>query len=959
MSRIVVFGHGPMRWETSNRLFALALRTWHFASTLARAGHEVLLFAVRGHAFEGWPHDKIQRVQRGRVTVWSVSEQLCHERSDFIRQRIDAFSPDCSVGVNRDPAAIAVNFSEQKPFWADINGDPMAEAQVKAASLGGDWNVNEWYRTLVPVLARADRFSTCSRAQRHALIAQLGMIGRLTAKNDGYDFVSAIPNSIDDDELVLLGQSPRRARQRGEPFVVLWSGGYNTWTDPDLLFETLELAMDEAPELRFVSTGGAIAGHHTAAYQRFEARVARSRHAKRYELAGWVQTAELPAYYAGAHAAILVDRFSYEGTLGARTRMLDWLAAGLPIVSTRLSEISLDVERAGAAILAECGDARGLAEGLVELCRDPQQARERGEKGRMFAHDVCRAEVQLAPLLAWASAPRRAPDLEHRVALEWRPSVTTAARKQASLLRSELSEHGPSATLGKAGKLGLRKLKHGAERIATRLGLAEGAEPLASAEAREAPPLEAPRLAAFQWRERLDAARPRPDVAVLLLVDRTTEPHVLDWTLKQLELSYLQRFELVVGVLGELDEGSEKVLGAGLDALGRKRTEVVRADRVELGEHRTLCNADFVLVLAAGTLLRPDALAELVTLGREQAADVVFGDERIVDASGVPAPARKKPELSPDLLLTRSYLGPAVLYAGRAFAFSRERAGQWPVEALLYDCALRSTERAKTAAHLPHVTCQVWQRPLAEAELVDAARRRHAAELLAARDALVRRGVDARVEPGQAAGTFRVRCAIPPGEVLLVVPESRSRRAHERALRSLYRHTTRAGAKIVSLPSPSALRALSESARFVVWLDPALEALHDDWLECLLEELGFPGSVAVSPKLVNESGATLWNGRPAVTDESERWDVARRVAAPHPSCFALARESLPEVALPFEPTALAEVLEGAARTWAERGLSVRYTPHTALCLHSENGVSRPRKSDDAGAAAEPLGKDTA
>ncbi len=160
MARLLLFGLGPMRWESSTRLFALALRSWHFAHTLALAGHEVLLFALRGQSYEGWPPDKITQARRGGVDVWSISEHLCHERPDWIEGVIREFAPDAVVGVNRDPAAIAVNFAAGLPLWADVNGDPLAEAQVKASALGGDWNINEWFRKFAPVLLRADRFST-------------------------------------------------------------------------------------------------------------------------------------------------------------------------------------------------------------------------------------------------------------------------------------------------------------------------------------------------------------------------------------------------------------------------------------------------------------------------------------------------------------------------------------------------------------------------------------------------------------------------------------------------------------------------------------------------------------------------------------------------------------------------------------------------------------------------------
>ena len=950
MSRIVVFGHGPMRWEASTRLFALALRSWHFANTLARAGHEVLLFAIRGHASEGWPPEKITRVRRGRVTVWSISEHMCHERPELIGGKIDEFSPSAIVGVNRDPAAVAVNFAGGLPFWADINGDPLAEAQVKASALGGDWNVNEWYRTLVPVLARGDHFSTCSRAQRHALIGQLGMLGRLTAKNDGYDFVSAVPNSIDDEELELMGRMPRRPRLPGERFVALWSGGFNTWTDPDVLFESIELAMDDAPELTFVSTGGAIGGHHTDAYQRFEDHVARSRHRKRYELAGWVQTAELPAYYAGAHAAILVDRFSYEGTLGARTRMLDWLAASLPIVATRLSEISLDVEQAGAGLLADCGDPRGLANALLTLVRDPEAARARGERGRCFAHEVCRAERQLAPLLEWARSPKRAPDLEHRLPLEWRPTLATRARKQANLLRGELQERGARETLDKASQLGWRKLRHGTERIASRLGLLASADLPLEPAAPEAPPLEAPRLAAFQWRERLASLKSMPKVAVLLLLEPTAEPHVLDWTLTQFELQYFQSFRLVIATLGEPPRPLAETLARWGERHDPDRVEVVRLGPTALAEHYTVSGADYVLLLAAGTLLRPDAIAELVTHADSSNAEIVFGLERVIDARGVPLEARPKQEFSPELLLAHSSLGPAVLYASRVFSFAATPPSECPADALLYDAALRSTERATRIVHLPHVLCQVWQSPHPESELLAAAHRTRAAELGAVREALLRRGLDATAEPGPVAGTFRVRAAPPKGDVLVVVPESRSKLRNARALASLRRGALGAHVQIVGVPGHEDFDVSSSggSHRFIVFVDPGVEALHADWLDGLLSELALPHTATVSPKLVRRDGTTLWDGRPD-DKNTEWWDIAQPTSAPHALVFATTVELLRQSRLPLDVRARTERLKTLAAGWRRAGLTLRYTPHSTFAVQPENGEAElraPSGSDD-------------
>ena len=49
-----------------------------------------------------------------------------------------------------------------------------------------------------------------------------------------------------------------------DAFVVLWSGGYNVWSDIETLLQGLEKAMDEQPSIHFLSTGGAISGHDDA-----------------------------------------------------------------------------------------------------------------------------------------------------------------------------------------------------------------------------------------------------------------------------------------------------------------------------------------------------------------------------------------------------------------------------------------------------------------------------------------------------------------------------------------------------------------------------------------------------------------------------------------------------------------------------------------------------------------------
>ncbi len=946
MSRVVVFGIGPMRWEQSTRLFALPLRTWHVASTLARDGHEVLLFSMRTSAFEGWPAEKVTLVEREGVRVCSVSEHLVHERPDWIEAKIRAFAPDCLVGVNKDPASAAVGFAGELPFWADVNGDPMAEAQSKAQATGSDLLTGEFYRRFLPVLMRADAFSTCSSAQRAALIGQLSMIGRLTARNAGYELVHAIGNSIGDEDLRLLGAIERRPRRPDEPFVVLWSGGYNTWCDPALLFDALERAMREEPLLYFVSTGGAIGGHYDGGYDAFRARVSRSEHADRYHLAGWVQTAELPAYYGDAHAAILADRFGYEGALGARTRMLDWLAAGLPIVCTRLSEISLELEREGAALCAECGDAEGLAAQLLRLAREPELAVTMGERGRRHAASSLRAGPSLRALRAWASAPRRAPDGEHRLALPPHEAPGGQLGSLARQLAARTREGGLRAGLADVRRFAARRARHRVQRVLDAAGLPGGVEVIELATA--GLPAEAPRLGAMQWQRRLASLGDAPPVAVVVFAEDDDEPEVLDWTLEQVARQYYDAWELVVALppAPALRARAEEV-AARLQAAGREPALVLR-DRADPLSHASVRRSAFTMVLGAGDLLRPDALAELVSAARERDADLVYADEQDVDETNAPRPVRSSPRFSSELLLSLPFVTTGALLRTSRLSLPAERAERWPAAALGYDLALRATEPSCVAHHLGRVVCQRY-RPVRREAAARIRRERRVAELSmqALEDAVWRRGLRAGVERGADAGTFRLRFELPePSDVVLALPASGTHTA--RCVRALEERTEHPFELVVALgagaPAPSgdlfvarvpagagtsasiALALTGARAAFVGWVLPEVEALAPGWLEELVRQAARPGVGAAVPRLIAPDGSHAWP--PA--DHTALAQEARELSA---ACALLPREVY-EAAGGLEPDLPHEAAARAlSARLAQQGLTILYTPHAPLYLH--------------------------
>lgn len=469
MSKLLVFGSGPTPWEGSSRPEPARLRAWQIARALTRAKHEVLLVALRGD-----PTFQAVHTEHETVTVWSVPEHDCHERPERVERQIRAFRPDGVIGVGLEPAAVAVNFAADLPFWADLEREPMTAVQARAARAGGDWMINEAYRRHVPVLLRSDVLSVRTCAHRVALVGQLGMVGRLLPQNDAYEFVQVVPDAIDEGTLEELQRIERRLRRPGDPFYLLWSGGFHTWADPDLLFEAVEMLMAETDHFRFIVLGAAGPDDDPTTFTRFAQLVGDSPFRHRYDVPGWVDRASVLERYAHADAAVFVERFGYGGMFGTRARIVEWLAAGLPIVCTDLHEAAHPLRDEGIAAAVPLGAALQLRDAIRRLVDDPEDALSRGLRGRRYARERCVSAAAMRPMLAWASEPFRAPALEARIELDRFPGPL---RRHAANLRTQLANGGVGPTLKAARRFAMRRLMNSAARAVDRLGQAPGGAP--------------------------------------------------------------------------------------------------------------------------------------------------------------------------------------------------------------------------------------------------------------------------------------------------------------------------------------------------------------------------------------------------------------------------------------------------------------------------------------------------
>lgn len=413
--KILLLGQAPLPPELDphkeSRVSAPGIRAWHFGKALHEAGHEVELVSIWGSG-QGLPEGQpTSRQIAPGFTLYSLSEAAVASEGALAALE-SKFEPDGVVAASVWPSYLGALFlSPDVPFWGDMDGSPLAEGQAKAFTTSDDAVLEPYARYERTVLSRIDAISAVSSYQQYAMVGALATHGRLNRHTDGYRFTHVIPPTLDPvvsppgDQKFLRGTIVPE-----DAFVVLWSGGFNTWTDIDTLFAGLEGAIAANPYLHFVATGGALGTHDRQTYPRFERLVAASPHRERYHLLGWRPYAGLHNYFLESDVGLILDRWSYEGLLGSRSRLLDWLLYELPTVLTMTAQLTEELVRDGLAFSFPHRDGAALAQMLTALAAQPEQLQAARRRAHDYAVERFAYGVACRPMLEWAASPSHAPD---------------------------------------------------------------------------------------------------------------------------------------------------------------------------------------------------------------------------------------------------------------------------------------------------------------------------------------------------------------------------------------------------------------------------------------------------------------------------------------------------------------------------------------------------------------------
>ncbi|MPV37595.1 glycosyltransferase family 4 protein [Georgenia subflava] len=269
--------------------------------------------------------------------------------------------------------------------------------------------------------ARGDLFLCASEKQRDLWLGQLAAAGRVNPET--YDADPSLRNLL---TVVPFGTSPTPPARTAPAIkgvvpgigeqdkVVLWGGGVYNWFDPVTVVRAVDRVRQDVPEVRLYFLGM----KHPNPDVPEMAMATRTRElSDELGLTGthvffnedWVPYARRADYLLDADVGVSAHFDHIETAFSFRTRILDYLWADLPIVTSAGDTFGdlVAAEDLGAAVPTEDVDA--MAQALTRLLTDE------AERDRVRANVARVAErytwpVALAPLLEFCRRPSRAAD---------------------------------------------------------------------------------------------------------------------------------------------------------------------------------------------------------------------------------------------------------------------------------------------------------------------------------------------------------------------------------------------------------------------------------------------------------------------------------------------------------------------------------------------------------------------
>lgn len=270
-------------------------------------------------------------------------------------------------------------------------------------------------------LARADFLLCASEKQRDLWLGQLAAVGRLNPLT--YDRDTSLRTLIDVVPFGIQDAPPKQLKHgiRGvipgvgmDDKVVLWGGGIYNWFDPLTLIRAVGQISQKYSDIKLVFMGTQHPNPHVPEMKMsFEARELtkelglEGKHVFFNE--GWVPYNERADFLFDADLGVSTHLDHLETAFSFRTRILDYLWAGLPIVATNGDTFEMIIESNLLGKTVPPGEVEDLVDAITELLYNKKLSETTRDNVNLYSKNL-KWNLVLQPLINFVIASQHAAD---------------------------------------------------------------------------------------------------------------------------------------------------------------------------------------------------------------------------------------------------------------------------------------------------------------------------------------------------------------------------------------------------------------------------------------------------------------------------------------------------------------------------------------------------------------------
>ncbi|MBJ7608237.1 MAG: glycosyltransferase [Candidatus Dormibacteraeota bacterium] len=259
------------------------------------------------------------------------------------------------------------------PIYVEVSARDSHDLDREMTAYAAD--IQRWNASL----HRGDLFLCASQQQVDYYRGVLSAVGRLNPATYGQELMMVVPFGIHREQPQARNQPVSAMVGDDSAKKVLWFGGIYPWFEFEGLVDAAH-SVDQAMGCKLIVVGARNPfNEHPDFVRKFEdshAYASRPEHAGLVFFHDWVRYDERADWYLDSDVVVMVSRPGEENRLAWRTRLMDYMWAGLPILTNGGDPLSELLLEHGAAFRLEGLEAPAIAEGITRVVED-DQARER------------------------------------------------------------------------------------------------------------------------------------------------------------------------------------------------------------------------------------------------------------------------------------------------------------------------------------------------------------------------------------------------------------------------------------------------------------------------------------------------------------------------------------------------------------------------------------------------------